>query len=471
MIGDGVATGEGITTGRVARAVPLAGLAARTAGESVLRALRRRELGPEDYVARAERYVEILGRSKGALMKAGQILSFVPFGSSVPTENRAAFQAAMARLQADAPPMAPSLAAGVIEAELGRRPEEAFAEFSPTPVAAASIGQVHRARLPDGREVAVKVQYPGVAEAIAADLRNTELVAVLFQLLRSVIPGLSRLDLREVASEVTERVSEELDYRTEAANQSYFESAYRGHPFIRIPAIHDEFCTARVLTQDWAEGAEFATAVAAPQDLRDCWSESIFRFVFGSLRRLCAFNADPHPGNYRFSDDGTVWFLDFGCVKRFSPDQVHVMQDMIRAVVAADAQRLFSLFVQLGILEASIDASPAEVLEWWATGFEMLTGPQPYRLEPDHVAKVIEQEFSPMGESGRLVRKMAAPKDWVFMSRIDMGLMSVLAELGATGDWASIQQEMDEGAPPQTAMGRAEAAFWAGHPSPSPPPP
>jgi predicted unusual protein kinase regulating ubiquinone biosynthesis (AarF/ABC1/UbiB family) len=456
-----VATGEGITTGRVARALPLAGLAARTAGESVLRTLRRRELGPEDYVARAERYVELLGRSKGALMKAGQILSFVPFGSSVPAENRAAFQAAMSRLQADAPPMAPALAAQVIEAELGGRPEKVFAAFSPTPVAAASIGQVHRARLADGREVAVKVQYPGVADAIGADLRNTELVAVLFQLLRSVVPGLSRLDLRAVAAEVTERISEELDYRTEAANQSYFAEAYQDHPFIRVPAIHLEYSSARVLTQDWAEGVDFASAVGAPQELRDSWSEAIFRFVFGSLRRLCAFNADPHPGNYRFSDDGTVWFLDFGCVKHFSRAQVSLMQDMIRAVVAADAERLWSVFVELGMLEASSGLSPAEVLEWWAPGLEMLTGPQPYQLEPDHVARVIEHEFSPVGDSGRLVRRMNAPKDWVFMSRIDMGLMSVLAELGATGSWASIQREMDDGAPAQTELGRLEAKYWA----------
>jgi len=457
-----VPTGDGITTGRMRRAAPVAGLAARTAGESVLRALRRRSETPEEAVAQAERYVELLGRSKGALMKAGQILSFVPFGSSVPAENRAAFQAAMARLQANAPPMAPELAASVIEEELGSAPDRVFAEFSPRPVAAASIGQVHSARLPDGRPVAVKVQYPGVAEAIRADLRNTELVAVLFQLLRSVIPGLSRLDLREVAEEVTERVSEELDYHQEAKNQARFAHAYRGHPFIRIPEVHAEFSTRKVLTQDWADGVDFAEAVSAPQDLRDRWSESIFRFVFGSLRRLCAFNADPHPGNYRFGLDGVVTFLDFGCVKAFSRDQVTQMQNVMRAVVAGDAEALWRGFVDVGVLSPSDGPSPQEVLDWWGPGLEMITGPQPYRLSPEHVARVIEREFSPVGDSGRVVRKMSLPKDWVFMSRIDMGLMSVLAELGATGDWHAIQQELDEGAAPRSEMGRADAAFWAG---------
>lgn len=457
-----MAAGDGISTGRIRRAAPIAGLAARTAGESVVRALRRRPETPEQALSSAERYVELLGRSKGALMKAGQILSFVPFGSSVPAENRAAFQAAMSRLQADAPPMAPELAASVVERDLGQPPDRIFSEFSPRPVAAASIGQVHAARLPDGRQVAVKVQYPGVAEAIHADLRNTELVAVLFQMLRSVIPGLTRIDLREVAIEVTERVTEELDYRKEAENQSVFAEAYRGHPFIRVPEIHPDYSGARVLTQDWAEGIGFHEATQAPQELRDRWSEAIFRFVFGSLRRLCVFNADPHPGNYLFAPDGTVSFLDFGCVKRFSRLQVTQMQNLIRAVVAGDADALWSGFVEVGLVDPHNGPTPREVLDWWAPGFDMLTGPQPYRITPEHVARVIEHEFSPTGQSGRLVRQMAAPRDWVFMSRIDMGLMSVLAELGATGDWGAMQQELDEGAPPESEMGRADIAFWEG---------
>jgi predicted unusual protein kinase regulating ubiquinone biosynthesis (AarF/ABC1/UbiB family) len=220
---------DGISTGRLRRATPLAALAARSAGEAVLTALRRRPAGTDAYERRAERYAEVMGRSKGAFMKIGQVMSYVPFGGAVPPENRAIFQAAMSRLQADAPPMAPELVADVIEAELGARPDQLFREFSAHPVAAASIGQVHIARLADGQPVAVKVQYPGVAQAIQSDLRNTELVAAMFQLLRSVIPGFTRADPKAIAGEISERIGEELDYRIEARHQSFFASAYAGH--------------------------------------------------------------------------------------------------------------------------------------------------------------------------------------------------------------------------------------------------
>lgn len=455
-------SGDGISTGRVRRAAPVAGLVARTAGEAVVAALRRRQQGPEEYTDRAERYVELLGRSKGALMKAGQILSFVPFSSAVPEESRLAFQAAMGRLQADAPPMAPELAASVVEEELGARPERLFSEWTPVPVAAASIGQVHRARLADGRPVAVKVQYPGVAEAIRADLRNTELVAVLFQLLRSVVPGLTRIDPREVATEVSDRIGEELDYRIEAGHQSHFAGAYHGHPFIKVPAVLPELSTSRVLTQEWGQGLRWADAVNADQDLRDRWGEAIFRFVFGSLRRLCAFNADPHPGNYLFSTDGSVTFLDFGCVKRFDRDQVNGMQTIIRGVVAQDARAVWHAFVETGLFNATNGPTPEEVLAWYSGSLEMLLAPQPFSITPEFVAALIEREFSPTGPSGRLVRSLRSPRDYVFLSRIDLGLMSVLGELRVTGDWQSIQQELDEGAAPRTDMGRADAAFWSG---------
>lgn len=452
---------DGIATGRLRRAAPLAGLAARTAGEAVIASLRRRPADAGDYARRAERYAEVMGRSKGALMKIGQIMSFVPFGSAVPPENRAIYQAAMSRLQADAPPMAPELAAAVIESELGAPPGRFFEEFSARPVAAASIGQVHTARLPDGRPVAVKVQYPGVAEAIRADLRNAELVATLLQLLRSVAPGLTRADPATVAEEVSERIGEELDYRTEAAHQSFFAAAYAGHPYIRVPSVIAEYSTERVLTQELAEGLRWPEALAEAQELRDRWAETIFRFAIGSLRRLCAFNADPHPGNYLFRSDGSVSFLDFGCVKHFPKDHVVLQQQIVRAVVSGDARALRGRFVEAGLFDATNGPTPEEVLAWYEPGFEMITAPQPYTLTPETVARVIENEFSPRGPSARVVRSLGSPKDLVFLSRIDLGLWAVLAELRATGQWRSIVAEMDEGADPVTEIGKADAAFWA----------
>ena len=457
---------DGIPAGRVRRAAPLLGTAARTTGEAVIGALRRRGRPPEPeaYARRAERYAELLGRSKGALMKAGQILSYVPFGTAVPPENRAVFQAAMARLQASAPPMAAELAAEVVREELGAPPEKVFAAFSPRPLAAASIGQVHAARLPDGRAVAVKVQYPGVAEAIRDDLRNAELLAVFFQLLRSVVPGLTRLDPREIAQEISDRIAEELDYRHEASSQQLFADAYRGHPFIAVPEIIPDHTARRVLTQELAEGLPWDAARGASQRLRDCWGEAIYRFAFGSLRRLRAFNADPHPGNYLFRRDGSVVFLDFGCVKRFDADQVTQMQDLARAAVRQDARALWHAFVEVGFFAATDGLTPQEVLDWYNGPFEMLLGPQPFRITPETAARIIDNEASPTGPFGRVVRSLRLPGDYVFMSRIDLGLLAVFAELRATANWRGIQAELDEDAPAATPMGEAEAAFWASRP-------
>jgi predicted unusual protein kinase regulating ubiquinone biosynthesis (AarF/ABC1/UbiB family) len=449
---------------RLRRAAPVAGMAARTAGEAIIASMRRRRLEPEDYARRAERYTELLGRSKGALMKAGQILSFVPFGSAVPPENRALFQAAMSRLQADAPAMAPELAADVVRRELGAPPDEIFASFSNRPMAAASIGQVHAAGLHDGRPVAVKVQYPGVDEAIRADLRNTELLAVFLQLLRSIVPSLTRTDVKAAAAEISERITEELDYRMEASNQQLFANAYRGHPFIHVPEVIEELSTGRVLTQELAEGMAWPEAVRAQRDLRDRWGEAIFRFAFGSLRELGAFNADPHPGNYLFQTDGSVTFLDFGCVKRFDADQVAVGRDLVRAVMHQDAGSLWRILVEQGVFDATQGLSPEEVLHWYSGTFQMLVAPQPFTYTPEVVAEAIKDEFSPTGTSGHLVRSASPVKDFVFVLRIDMGLSSVLGELRATADWRSIQAEMDEGAPPTSDMGKAAAAFRAAHP-------
>jgi predicted unusual protein kinase regulating ubiquinone biosynthesis (AarF/ABC1/UbiB family) len=451
---------DGIATGRVRRAVPVAGMAARTAGESVLARLRRVEPTPEEYARRAERYVELLGRSKGALMKAGQLMSFVSFTASVPEENRALFQAAMSRLQTSAPPMAPELATEVVELELGQAPERLFAEFDASPLAAASIGQVHAARMHDGTPVAVKIQYPGVGAAIAADLKNTELLGVMFQLMRSFVPGLTRSDPRSMAAEISERITEELDYRIEARNQTLFADAYRGHPFIHVPRVMTELSSERVLTQELATGARWNEALQAPEDLRNTWAEVIHRFFFGGMRRLNAFYADPHPGNYLFREDGGVSFLDFGCVKHFTPAQIADFTDIVRSIVGDDPEALREVFVRQGVFDDRTGPSAEDIVQWYRGPFELFTSPQPFLVTPEWLARMIEVQYSPTGPSGSVVRSLQPPGEFVFLSRIDLGLMSVLAELRACHDWRAIEQEMDFGAGPATALGEAEAAFW-----------
>ncbi|MFC5184506.1 ABC1 kinase family protein [Actinomadura harenae] len=446
--------------GRVARAAPLLGAASRTAGEAVVASLRgRRDAGFHERAA--DRYARRLGRSKGVLMKAGQLLSFVSFTPAVDGEYAPIYRAALARLQDDAPPMPYEDAAAMVAAELGAPPEELFAEFDREPLAAASIGQVHAATLADGRRVAVKVQYPGVAEAIRADLANTELLVGFFTLARSIAPALTRMDLRGLAREAAERIGAELDYRAEAASQAEFADLYRGHPFIRVPEIVPELCAGRVLTMELSDGMRWRKALTAESGLRDRWAEALYRFTIGSLRRVGLFNADPHPGNYLFHEDGTVTFLDFGCVKRFTPRQAVQIGAMVSAAVDDDAEAFATVMRDTGFLPSGGEAfDPAEVIGWFRTTLNSLVEPQPFTFTPERTARMVARAYSPTGEYGPLVRRLSLPPDFMLLTRIELGMNAVLGELNATGPWLDICNEWDRGGPPATPYGELDQRFW-----------
>jgi predicted unusual protein kinase regulating ubiquinone biosynthesis (AarF/ABC1/UbiB family) len=306
-------------------------------GRPGLTAERRAELDAAARLRSAEQVAERLGNMKGALMKVGQMASYLDDGLPDPVRQ------ALAQLQADAPGMSAELAAEVVERELGGAPDAVFVEWDPEPIAAASIGQVHRAVAIDprtGREVAVavKVQYPGVDEAIEADLANTQLFGTLLQ------QGFSGLDPTELVAEVRDRVTEELDYRREAANQTHFADFYRGHPTIRVPAVLPELSTGRVLTSELVAGVPFSEVCGWDQEQRNLAGETLFRFVFRSLYLMRAFNGDPHPGNYLFQPDGVVSFIDFGLVRYFTVAETEMFASMVEA---AAVQHDFSRFRQI----------------------------------------------------------------------------------------------------------------------------
>ncbi len=451
--------------GRVARVAPLVGMAGRTAGEAVVASMRNRRHGTADntdfHTRQAQRYAERLGRSRGVLMKAGQMLSFVTLDPAVEAPYRGIYQAAFARLQDDAPPMPPQLAMDSIAAELGRPPRELFTEFDPLPLAAASIGQVHAATLPDGRQVAVKVQYPGVAEAIRADLANTELLATFFQLVFTVMPGMSRMDVRDIAREVAERIGEEVDYRAEAANQQEFADLYRGHPFLRVPEIVPELSTRRVLTMELSDGVRYAKALTAEQSLRDAWGEAIYRFFSANLVLHGLFNADPHPGNYLFHPDGGVTFLDFGCVKRFTRQQVERMEEVVAATVARDAELLTRAAVTAGFFDPKDPPAAEALLAMMVDSRPDLICVQPYTYTPESSAEALRNMLSPRGSHGAVVRKLSGAADYIFISRVDTGMTAVLGGLRATGPWWAIRQEYSCGAPPATRYGELDLAHRA----------
>ncbi|HEX5308774.1 MAG TPA: AarF/ABC1/UbiB kinase family protein [Solirubrobacteraceae bacterium] len=451
-----------VKRGRVRRTAPLVGLTVRTAGEAVVVGLRGKLTGADTgdfHVRSAERYAELLGRSKGALMKAGQMLSFVSLGPAVEGSFQSTYQAALSRLRNDAPPMAPELARETLERELGRSAESAFAEFRWEPIAAASIGQVHTARLHDGRAVAVKIQYPGVAEAIGDDLKNTELLATFLGLMAGLSPRKLKFDIRGAARELGERITEELDYRQEAANQAEFAARYRGHPFIRVPEVVEELSAGRVLTQELAQGRSWSEALTAGQELRDSWAEAIHRFTYDSYKNHCVFNADPHPGNYLLHDDGSVSFLDFGCVKRLRRADVEALDLLLREVLRGDVGETWRLSVESGFFAPSASLTPEEVFAYWRDPIEMYWGAQPFTITAEYVSRLIELHYSPTGPSANAFRHIAMPVTYTIMARLDIGLMSLISELRATVHWRAIAEEYFEGAEPRTPMAIANRAY------------
>jgi predicted unusual protein kinase regulating ubiquinone biosynthesis (AarF/ABC1/UbiB family) len=454
-----------IPQGRLRRTAPLAAISARAAGEGVVDVLRRRLKGErgaslEFHVRNAERYADVLSRSKGVLMKAGQLLSFVDTRAVLEGKYGEIYRAALSSLQADAEPMDAVIVAAVIESELGRPPEELFAEFSLEPIAAASIGQVHAARLHDGTEVAVKVQYPGVAEAIRADLANTELLFTFLKIAKGVVPQLKNMDVRAFADEVVERIGEELDYGTELANQMEFADNYRGHPFARVPEVFPELSGDRVLTMEMVPGRRWTAVDEVDQALRDRWGEVIERFFFGNIARFSMFNADPHPGNYLFHDDGTVTFLDFGCVKRLTPLAQQGFWEMPAAAIDNDADRLLRSVIEQGFARADNPPPADELLAWYRPSFEALWQPQPFTFTPEFASKILGHLFSIGGAHKSLSSYLNVPQEFVFTNRIFAGLYSILGALHATADWMAIFQE-DVTGQPITELGRIEADFFA----------
>ncbi len=456
--GDAIPNSNGIRQGRLRRTAPLAALTARTAGEAVVVGLRSKLTGADStefHVRTAERYTELLGRSKGALMKAGQMLSFVSLGPIVGEEFQSTYQAALTRLRNDAPPMTPELARESLERELGKQTESAFVEFDWEPLAAASIGQVHAARLHDGRAVAVKIQYPGVAAAIRADLQNSELLTTFLSLIGGLSPRKLSLDMRAAAREMGARITEELDYRLEAANQAEFAEIYRGHPFIHVPEVIGELSTDRVLTQELVQGRSWSEALPAEQELRDSWAEAIHRFIYGTYHYFYMINADPHPGNYLFHDDGSVSFLDFGCVKRFSPGQIDAVKVLMRECLRGDVDGTWRASVESGFFAPSGTLTAKEALAYWREPIEMYWGEQPFTVTPEYVARLIELRYSPTSSFANAFRHLSPPADHTIMGRIDIGVMSLIAELRGTNHWDTMGAEYFEDADPVTPMGKA----------------
>src|ERR687896_709561 len=354
-----------IPTGRVRRTAKVAGLAGGQAtrayankAANVVRSDERRRQANERLIAQAaEQMVEVLGNMKGAAMKVGQVASFIDTGA-LPPEAREVIQAKLAELRDSAPHVAFEDMRKVVETDLEQPLEEVFDEFEEEAVAAASIGQVYRARLNDGRRVAVKVQYPGVAQAVRADLQN---LGLILRVAKRIAPS---LDPKALAAEVRERLGEELDYEHEAQIQRGFARTWRGHPFVVVPDVVTRLSRERVLVTEWLGGGGFEEVKRLPAPDRDRFGEIVFRFFSGSMYRTGLFSGDPHPGNYMLLEDGRVGFLDFGMSKQLPPERLDAQVEMIRRAHERDAEGLLACLDELGFYSAdNPEIRPELVLE------------------------------------------------------------------------------------------------------------
>ena len=450
-----------IPKGRVRRTAQvgtaIGGQGARWAGTRAANLARSKEEGAAQldkrHMEAAERMVDTLGTMKGAAMKIGQLASFVDT-DFLPDEYRELYQDKLANLRSEAPPMPWEQVRKVLDEEWEEPVEELFEEFEHEAAAAASIGQVHRATLPDGRRVAVKIQYPGVAEALRADMQNA---GMIMRLAKAIAPG---LDAKAAAAELKERVLEELDYEYEAQNQRAFSRGYRGHPFIYVPDVVTRLSRSRVLVTEWVDGVGFDAVKALPQAERDRFGEIVFRFCFGSVFHLLHFNADVHTGNYLLMEDGRVAFLDFGMTKQLDREQVALEIAAIDAAAERDPERLRVALHELGFLKDPKKVDAERLMEHVMTVGGWYMEDRELTIDSQRVMRAISAASDPRSEYYDLMRRENVPANELMGRRMELGMLAVLGQLGATRNWYRIGREWWFGDEPCTDLGRAEWRYF-----------
>ena len=412
-----------IPTGRIARLARLAASGAKT-GTGLLLTRGRAD-------ALAEDAAEVLGTLRGLAAKVGQMASYVD--GMVPEEVRPAFEKGMAALRAAAPTSSPSEIQALVEEELGASVSTLFAEWEREPFASASIGQVHRARLHDGREVAVKVQHPGIERAVKSDLDNASSVESMVRVF-----GAGKLGSKQALAEIRERFEQELDYRHEAEQQRWFREFHAGDPSVVVPEVIEDRSARRVITSEMVSGASLEDVTERDEEARRAYAETLWRFVFRGNMVGGRFNADPHPGNYLFQDGGRIAFLDFGCVQPIAKEHQANAIAAHRAAIDRDEAVFFDAVKKLlgtrgGKYE---EIALGYTRRLFAPLFE-----SPYRITRDYVTGVVmEVQSMKKAVLGRDARFVPMPPGMLFMNRLQFGFYSVLARLDVEVDYAAIER-------------------------------
>ena len=380
----------------------------------------------------AKHAAEVFGTLRGLAAKVGQMASYVD--GVVPEKHRDAYETAMKGLRAAAPTSSAAEIRAMVESELGAPIDRLFAAWNDAPLASASIGQVHHATLNDGRQVAVKVQHPGIVRAIDADLANAGMLSGLV-----TVMGGRRFNAKAQLEVVRARFREELDYRLEAERIEKFRAIHAGDETVRVLSIVADRCSTRVLTTEFVDGVGFDQACAASDEQKRAWAQTMWRFVFKGTLVGGVFNADPHPGNYIFHEGGAVTFLDFGCVQAIPKSDQRNARRMHRAAIAVDQVEFDDA------ARALIGMKPGELGERSLSYIRLCFQPlfhRPYRLTRPYASSLVEQmkELAVVARKAPLDEFFDLAPDMLFMNRLQFGFYSVLARFDVDVDYAAVEE-------------------------------
>lgn len=454
-------TAKPVATSRLARGSKLGAVVAKQAVRKRRTKLSmigrsaevRARLADESILQLAEQLVLVLGQMKGLTMKLGQLLSLLDL-ELVPPRHREMFRHRLATLFDDAPAVDFEAMRQVIEEDLGAPLTELFAEFDPEPLAAASIGQVYRARLRDGTEVAVKAQYPGVDLAVHADLRNLGLLRVM---MKQALPGFTS----GVFDELRGTLEKELDYPLEARTQQRVAAMYADHPFIVVPRAFPELSGPRVLVTEYAPALDFAGIRALPDADRDRVGEIIYRFYVGSLFEFAEFCGDPHPGNVLLRADGKVVFVDFGLYKRMAPEHIAFEAACLRATAEDRCEELYRLMVDRGIIDGNSGVTAQECYDYVLSAAEWSLTDEELCITPELASSAFLHAIDPRLSEFDGMRHQYLPPEHLFSRRTEFWTCGTLGQLRATANWHRIGREWLFGEPPATALGRLHREWKA----------
>uniref|UniRef100_A0AAU3I8Y9 AarF/UbiB family protein n=1 Tax=Streptomyces sp. NBC_01393 TaxID=2903851 RepID=A0AAU3I8Y9_9ACTN len=386
----------------------------------------------------AEQLFKVLGELKGGAMKFGQAMSV--FESALPEEIAGPYRAALTKLQDAAPPMPTRTVHSVLEERLGADWAELFVEFEDKPSAAASIGQVHRAVWHDGREVAVKVQYPGAGEALLSDLTQLSRFA---RLLGPLIPG---MDIKPLIAELRDRVSEELDYGLEAQAQAAHAEEFADDPDVLVPAVVHQ-CE-QVLVTEWIDGVPLSEVITdGTPEQRDRAGQLLARFLFSGPARTGLLHADPHPGNFRLLPDGEggwrLGVLDFGTVDRLPGGLPQPIGDSLRMTLDGDAESVYELLCEEGFVKESIDLAPDAVLDYLLPIIEPAEADE-FTFTRGWMRNQAARIADPRSPAHQLGRQLNLPPAYLLIHRVTLSTIGVLCQLGAT---VRLRDELEEWLP------------------------